>query len=248
MFTLQTYQPVLHIIMELARIDDEHNLIARYASKLAAVKSSPTRKKPSHENENVYGSMDSFNSSVTDYKVHQELIDELEASNKQIMDEISQLKQAKDTNSSNTNLLIELEMLKQHRDELENRMSKLHDGRQDLMEQLERLMGMLKTRDRYNFRARGGSTSPRTSLSDCSSPTRTSVSNGATSPHLTSSYQPSLSSHSSPSTTASRTRRQFPELFDAADAINDALAILVRQTPKQHSPLPPIPSPRKSTH
>lgn len=235
--------------MELARIDDEHSLIARYAARLATTKADSTSMKLVQKADQSIGSIESFNSSI-DYRTHQDLIDELETSNRQIMEEIDQLRQAKENYDSSSNLLLELQMLKQHRDELENRMSKLHDGRKDLMEQLERLMAMLKTRDKSGIRIQPqGSISPRLSLSSCSSPTHNNLPNGATSPNLLP-YQHSISSHSSPSTTTSRTKRQFNELFDAAEAINDALAQLVgevtddepHKVQRQAGPLIPCPS------
>lgn len=217
--------------MELARIDDEHNLIARYAARLAGVKNTSTNTptKPTlTETSDLTGSMESFNSSNLDYRVHQDLIDELEASNRQIMEEIELLRKAKESSDSGTDLLMELQMLKQHRDDLEYRMSKLHDGRKDLMEQLEKLMAMLKTRDKYNITR--GSSSPR------SSPTHHHhLLNGAASPSHTLAYQQSISpSHGSPAA-VSRTKQQFSELFDAADAINDALAQLVEQVTDEPS-------------
>lgn len=217
--------------MESPRIDDEHNLIARYAATLAQheSKSSSEGEHSSGPTNSCSGSMDSFQMSP-EFKMHQNLIDELESSNRQIMEEISQLRQAKDASYSNSTLLFELQMLKQHKGELESRMGKLQNGRQDLMEQLERLMGMLKSRD--------------SNIENISSPRHRTYSNGSpgkltlvTSPRhgSTRSYSsrngtPQLTpqhSISSNSSTYSRTKRQFSELFSAADAINDALSQLV---------------------
>lgn len=223
--------------MESPRIDDEHNLIARYASKLAQHTSDP---KP-HSEPNISlvdsfsgsDSLDSFNVSP-EFKMHQNLIDELEASNRQIMEEISQLRQAKDASFSSSNLVFELQMLKQHKGDLESRMNKLQSGRQDLMEQLERLMGMLKSRDNGS-----NNPSPMHRPNSQGSPSKMTL---VTSPRLGSarSYSsrngtPQLTpqhSTSSNSSTYSRTKRQFSELFSAADAINDALSQLVNHVTK----------------
>ena len=219
--------------MESPRIDDEHNLIARYAATLAHYDSkSPSEGELSNKMNSSFsgsGSIDSFQLSP-EFKMHQNLIDELEASNRHIMEEISQLRQAKDASYSNSNLLFELQMIKQHKGELESRMGKLQNGRRDLMDQLERLMGMLKSRDSNAERV----TSPRQRTFSNGSPGKLTL---VTSPRLSStrSYSsrngtPQLTpqhSISSNSSTYSRTKRQFSELFSAADAINDALSQLV---------------------
>ena len=213
--------------MEFPRIDDEHNLIARYAAKLS-----------SYENGhggNVADSLTNSNDSFqlnSEFKVHQSLIDELEASNRQIMEEIQHLRQAKDASFSSSNLIFELQMLKQHKGELEGRMNKLQDGRRDLMEQLERLMGLLKSRDgaggsQHSSPARRANSLQTQFREPNYSPRHERLySNGSMggSPKLT--PQHSISSTSSPGYN-SRTKRQFSELFSAADAINDALSHLV---------------------
>lgn len=219
------------IVMEFPRIDDEHNLIARYAAKLS-----------SHEGKTAAGDGDSHANVLctssesfqfgSEFKEHQTLIDELEASNRQIMEEIHHLRQAKDGSFSNPSLIYELNMLKQHKGELEGRMNKLQDGRRDLMEQLERLMGLLKSRDgatgsHSSSPLRRANSLQRQYMELSYSPRHERLySNGSVnaSPKLT--PQHSISSTSS-SGYNSRTKRQFSELFTAADAINDALSHLV---------------------
>jgi len=202
--------------METARIDDEHNLIARYAAKLNAHEVTHCNGN-THTASVVNDTTQSNTSAGTDYKLHQSLIAELEASNRQIMEDITQLRMAKDAASTNSSLVFELQMLKEHKGELESRMNQLQGGRQDLMEQLEQLMALLKSRD---AKLASPSRSPRqkqapvTSLAQHGSPR--SIQNGRTLP-----ADLVLSS--------SKTKRQFTELFTAADAINDALAHLVDQ-------------------
>lgn len=218
--------------MELPRIDDEHNLIARYAAKLSSFEGKPARERQDSMVDSFTGSLDSFQLG-SEFTMHQNLIDELEASNRQIMEEISHLRQSKDSSYSSSNLIFELQMLKQHKGELEGRMNKLQDGRQDLMEQLEKLMSLLKARD-TSAAARGSPirksnhSSPRQPRQgQYFSPKHERLhSDGSVfaSPKLT--PQHSISSNSS-SGYNSRTKKQFNELFNAADAINDALSHLV---------------------
>ncbi|KAF6024997.1 Dyb [Bugula neritina] len=104
--------------MEAPRIDDEHNLIARYAAKLFSYEGKLCEVDLVNGNSSCEGSIDSLQQ-CTEFKVHQNLIDELEASNRQIMEQISHLKQAEDASYGNSNLIFELQMLKQHKGELE---------------------------------------------------------------------------------------------------------------------------------
>lgn len=228
-YTSATHQAPL---MEFPRIDDEHNLIARYAAKLS---NHEGKMLDSDQQPNLVDSLSSNDSFLlnSDFKVHQDLIDELEASNRQIMEEIRHLREAKDSSFSNSNLIFELQMLKQHKGELEGRMNKLQNGRRDLMEQLERLMGLLKSRDGTSPGSQNSSPLRRANslqrhyMEQSYSPRHERLySNGSVngSPKLT--PQHSISSTSS-SVYNSRTKRQFSELFTAADAVNDALSHLV---------------------
>ncbi|XP_067938078.1 dystrobrevin beta-like [Watersipora subatra] len=216
--------------MEFPRIDDEHNLIARYAATLLSYETtSSDRDQQQNLANSLTSSSDSFQL-TTEFKDHQNLINELEASNRQIMEEIQHLRQAKDGSFSNSNLIFELQMLKQHKGELEGRMNKLQDGRRDLIEQLEGLMGLLKSRDGAKNSQHSSPLHKVASLHHRElghSPRHDKMyANGSASasPKLT--PQHSISSTSS-SVYSSRTKRQFSELFTAADAINDALSHLV---------------------
>jgi len=235
--------------MEAPRIDDEHNLIARYAAKLFSYEGKLCEVDLVNGNSSCEGSIDSLQQ-CTEFKVHQNLIDELEASNRQIMEQISHLKQAEDASYGNSNLIFELQMLKQHKGELEGRMNKLQDGRRDLMDQLERLMGLLKSRDNSNGLVHSSplyhpNNSIQKQYKSPFTPKRKRLhSSGSVnaSPKLT--PQHSVSSNSS-SGYNSRTKRQFQELFHAADAINDALSHLVNHvttdeedTDCQYTPFP----------
>lgn len=217
--------------MEFPRIDDEHNLIARYAARLSNYENKISDVE--HHNglaESCSGSNDSF-LLTSEFTAHQSLINELEASNRQIMEEINHLRQAKDSSYSSSNLIFELQMLKQHKGELEGRMHKLQDGRRDLMEQLERLMSLLKAREGSGSQHasplhRGNSLHRQYRVQNYSPRHDRIGSSGSVSgsPKLT--PQHSISSTSSAGYN-SRTKRQFSELFTAADAINDALSHLV---------------------
>lgn len=221
--------------MDFPKIDDEHSLISRYAAKLA----SSEGKASSNELNSSFGSYDNsmissleLYNSCTEYRQHQEMIDDLEASNRQIMEEIRQLREGQLSNNPSTTLLSELHMLKQYKIDLEDRMIRLHDGRQDLMNQLERLMATLKARDMslpvQQDRNMIGSGGYNIFNSPPFSPTSPGSIKSSSSPAYFRSNSTS-SSLSSPSTSLvpSRTRRQFHELFRAADAINEAISVLV---------------------
>ena len=122
---------------------------------------------------------------------------------------------------SNSNLLFELQMLKQHKGELESRMGKLQDGRKDLIEQLEQLMTVLKARDRELSSLQLQRTGRGSSLMN--STLFRNLDGASDSGQLT----PRSSYPSCSSAPLSRTKKQFGDLFDAADAVNDALSHLV---------------------
>lgn len=123
-------------------LDDEHHLIARYASRLAS--------ETNIKNKN-------YGSPVLDLdtnRAQRELIAQLEIKNREILKEIQRLRSEqeehaevtaqKSTNQRNPTLLAELRLLRQRRDELESRMSSLQESRKELMVQLEGLMKLLK--------------------------------------------------------------------------------------------------------
>ncbi|XP_036448106.1 dystrobrevin alpha isoform X3 [Colossoma macropomum] len=134
--------------------DDEHCLIARYASRLAADRTSVQARAPGE-----------ISVSLDTNKQQRQLIAELESKNKEILQEIQRLKQQHDEASQppadkgqqNPTLLAELRQLRQRKEELEQRMSALQESRRGLMVQLEQLMLLLKIQ--------GPASSPRSSPS-----------------------------------------------------------------------------------
>ncbi|XP_060727028.1 dystrobrevin alpha isoform X3 [Tachysurus vachellii] len=125
--------------------DDEHYLIARYASRLAADKVSLQARVPTD-----------LSLSLDTNKQQRQLIAELESKNKEILQEIQRLRQQHDEASQpladksqqNPTLLAELRLLRQRKEELEDRMSALQESRRELMVQLEQLMLLLKEEER----------------------------------------------------------------------------------------------------
>lgn len=117
--------------------DDEHRLIARYAAKLAQEARAGMGRVPS---EACLG-MDST-------RAQRELINQLEAKNREIMREIARLRRQQELESShsadNPVLMSELRALRMRKDELETHLITLQDSRRQLMIQLEGLMKMLK--------------------------------------------------------------------------------------------------------
>ncbi|XP_051543127.1 dystrobrevin alpha-like isoform X2 [Myxocyprinus asiaticus] len=121
--------------------DDEHCLIARYASRLAA------------DGAAMKNSVPSDITLCLDSNIQQrQLIAELENKNKEILQEIQRLRQQHeeasqpplDKSQQNPTLLAELRLLRQRKEELEQRMSALQESRRELMVQLEQLMLLLK--------------------------------------------------------------------------------------------------------
>ncbi|CAM4723698.1 unnamed protein product [Leuciscus chuanchicus] len=121
--------------------DDEHCLIARYASRLAADGAAAKARVPAD-----------ISLCLDTNKQQRQLIAELENKNKEILQEIQRLRQQHeeasqppfDKNQQNPMLLAELRLLRQRKEELEQRMSALQDSRRELMVQLEHLMLLLK--------------------------------------------------------------------------------------------------------
>uniref|UniRef100_A0A672T983 Dystrobrevin n=1 Tax=Sinocyclocheilus grahami TaxID=75366 RepID=A0A672T983_SINGR len=125
------------------RTDEEHKLIARYASRLAT--------DPGHTgvtNAHSHISLFLYNTN----KQQRELIMQLENKNREILQEIQRLRAEHEQAcqptpervQQNPTLLAELRQLRQRKDELEQRMSSLQESRRELMVQLEGLMKLLK--------------------------------------------------------------------------------------------------------
>uniref|UniRef100_A0A8C0YR93 Dystrobrevin n=1 Tax=Cyprinus carpio carpio TaxID=630221 RepID=A0A8C0YR93_CYPCA len=120
-----------------SRTDEEHKLIARYASRLAT--------DPGHT-----GRPSDFSYNMN--KQQRELIMQLENKNREILQEIQRLRAEHEQAcqptpervQQNPTLLAELRQLRQRKDELEQRMSSLQESRRELMVQLEGLMKLLK--------------------------------------------------------------------------------------------------------
>ncbi|XP_024291615.1 dystrobrevin alpha isoform X3 [Oncorhynchus tshawytscha] len=142
--------------------EEEHSLIARYASRLAsdAAAAQQQQRVPN----DISFSLDAN-------KQQRQLIAELESKNREILQEIQRLRvqheQASQpptcTSQQNPTLLAELRLLRQRKDELEQRMSALQESRRELMVQLEQLMLLLKEEERKQ--ATQGPGSPRSSPS-----------------------------------------------------------------------------------
>uniref|UniRef100_A0A8C1FTN9 Dystrobrevin n=1 Tax=Cyprinus carpio carpio TaxID=630221 RepID=A0A8C1FTN9_CYPCA len=218
--------------------DDEHFLIARYASRLAADGAAAKTRVPA----DISLCLDSN-------KQQRQLIAELENKNKEILQEIQRLRQQHeeasqpplDKSQQNPTLLAELRLLRQRKEELEQRMSSLQDSRRELMVQLEQLMLLLKEEELK--RNQGPGPSPRSSPSHTSNTSIQSVS-GNTTP-IPMPVQ-STSSNTTPSQTpqdslmglggevqqafAQGFRRNFRnDLLVAADSITNTMSSLVKE-------------------
>uniref|UniRef100_A0A8C1VLS7 Dystrobrevin n=1 Tax=Cyprinus carpio TaxID=7962 RepID=A0A8C1VLS7_CYPCA len=134
------------------RTDEEHKLIARYASRLAT--------DPGHTGVTSDVSYDTN-------KQQRELIMQLENKNREILQEIQRLRTEHEQAcqptpervQQNPTLLAELRQLRQRKDELEQRMSSLQESRRELMVQLEGLMKLLKVHQTHRAQAAGSSPS-----------------------------------------------------------------------------------------
>nr|XP_055038625.1 dystrobrevin alpha isoform X1 [Misgurnus anguillicaudatus] len=141
--------------------DEEHCLIARYASRLATDGVASRSRVPSD-----------ISLCLDTNKQQRQLIAELESKNKEILQEIQRLKQQHeeasqpplDKNQQNPTLLAELRLLRQRKEELEQRMSALQESRRELMVQLEQLMMLLKDEE-LKRTTQGTGSSPRSSPS-----------------------------------------------------------------------------------
>uniref|UniRef100_A0A8C1JX93 Dystrobrevin n=1 Tax=Cyprinus carpio TaxID=7962 RepID=A0A8C1JX93_CYPCA len=134
--------PTKSALDSASRTDEEHKLIARYASRLAT--------DPGHT-----GRPSDFSYNMN--KQQRELIMQLENKNRyscsqEILQEIQRLRAEHEQAcqptpervQQNPTLLAELRQLRQRKDELEQRMSSLQESRRELMVQLEGLMKLLK--------------------------------------------------------------------------------------------------------
>uniref|UniRef100_A0AAR2M063 Dystrobrevin n=1 Tax=Pygocentrus nattereri TaxID=42514 RepID=A0AAR2M063_PYGNA len=202
--------------------DDEHCLIARYASRLAADGTSVQPRAPGD-----------ISVSLDTNKQQRQLIAELESKNKEILQEIQRLKQQHDEASQppadkgqqNPTLLAELRQLRQRKEELEQRMSALQESRRELMVQLEQLMLLLKTQ--------GPAPSPRSSPShtlSSSIPMPVQSTSGNTTPSQT--PQDSLMGLGGDVQQAfaqSSRRNLRNDLLVAADSITSTMSSLVKE-------------------
>ncbi|XP_016093496.1 dystrobrevin alpha-like [Sinocyclocheilus grahami] len=219
--------------------DDEHFLIARYASRLAADGAAAKTRVPA----DISLCLDSN-------KQQRQLIAELENKNKEILQEIQRLRQQHeeasqpplDKSQQNPTLLAELRLLRQRKEELEQRMSALQESRRELMVQLEQLMLLLKEEELKRAN-QGPGPSPRSSPSHTINTSIQSVS-GNTTP-IPMPVQ-STSSNTTPSQTpqdslmglggevqqafAQGYRRNFRnDLLVAADSITNTMSSLVKE-------------------
>uniref|UniRef100_A0A8C9TJJ6 Dystrobrevin beta-like n=1 Tax=Scleropages formosus TaxID=113540 RepID=A0A8C9TJJ6_SCLFO len=131
-----------------SRLDEEHQLIAQYAARLAA------------ESANSLHPMSDLGFSFDATKQQRQLIAELENKNREMLQEIQRLRAEHEQASQRTPekaqqnpaLLAELRHLRQRKDELEQRMSALQGSRRELVVQLEGLMRLLEVRGYHHCR------------------------------------------------------------------------------------------------
>ncbi|XP_042238714.1 dystrobrevin beta-like isoform X3 [Homarus americanus] len=133
-----------------SQLDEEHRLIAHYAARLA--------NQTSHSGSESVDSSPGFDAS----SAQRDLIQSLEAKNRDIMREINALRRQQERveGSSNPTLVAELRALRSHRHELESNLSYLQDSRKQLMQQLESLMKMLKNHQTSPTTPNGSPKSP----------------------------------------------------------------------------------------
>ena len=122
--------------------DEEHTLIAGYASKLANLEAVGVNVVPARN-------------ALADISQQQEVVSQLEAKNREIMREIARMRKEHMVNEmrvenamlmGNQDVAIyeELGALRHRKDELEGHLGALHESRKDLLVQLEGLMKLLK--------------------------------------------------------------------------------------------------------
>uniref|UniRef100_A0A8C7N2B8 Dystrobrevin n=1 Tax=Oncorhynchus kisutch TaxID=8019 RepID=A0A8C7N2B8_ONCKI len=208
--------------------EEEHSLIARYASRLASDAAAAQQRVPN----DISFSLDAN-------KQQRQLIAELESKNREILQEIQRLRvqheQASQpptcTSQQNPTLLAELRLLRQRKDELEQRMSALQESRRELMVQLEQLMLLLKEEERKQ--ATQGPGSPRSSPSHTVSrsipmPTQ-SESAGTTPTHTPQDSLMGVGGDVQEAFAQGPRRNLRNDLLVAADSITNTMSSLVKE-------------------
>ncbi|XP_059381068.1 dystrobrevin alpha-like isoform X5 [Carassius carassius] len=198
--------------------DDEHFLIARYASRLAADGAAVKTRVPA----DISLCLDSN-------KQQRQLIAELENKNKEILQEIQRLRQQHeeasqpplDKSQQNPTLLAELRLLRQRKEELEQRMTSLQDSRRELMVQLEQLMLLLKNQ--------GPGPSPRSSPSHTINTSIQSVSGNTTPSQTPQDSLMGLGGEVQQAFTQGSRRNFRNDLLVAADSITNTMSSLVKE-------------------
>uniref|UniRef100_A0A8C7K4R5 Dystrobrevin n=1 Tax=Oncorhynchus kisutch TaxID=8019 RepID=A0A8C7K4R5_ONCKI len=218
----------LHLLISLlessSHQEEEHSLIARYASRLAS---------DAQQQQRVPNDI-SF--SLDANKQQRQLIAELESKNREILQEIQRLRvqheQASQpptcTSQQNPTLLAELRLLRQRKDELEQRMSALQESRRELMVQLEQLMLLLKVCEKTQ-----GPGSPRSSPSHTVSrsipmPTQ-SESAGTTPTHTPQDSLMGVGGDVQEAFAQGPRRNLRNDLLVAADSITNTMSSLVKE-------------------
>uniref|UniRef100_A0A4W4FC20 ZZ-type domain-containing protein n=1 Tax=Electrophorus electricus TaxID=8005 RepID=A0A4W4FC20_ELEEL len=186
--------------------DEEHTLITRYASRLAA----------------DGASLDTVLSAVLVFFVHREILKEIQRLRQQ-HDEACQ--PPNDKVHQNPTLLAELRHLRQRKEELEQRMSALQGSRRELMVQLEQLMLLLKNQ--------GPGPSPNSYPSNSVS-SSTPLPVQSTAGNTTASKMPQdslmdLGGDVQKAFTQSSRRNLRNDLLVAADSITNTMSLLVRE-------------------
>lgn len=212
-------------------LDDEHHLIARYASRLA----SESNAKNKNYSTSPVLDLDSS-------RAQRELIAQLEIKNREILKEIQRLRSEQEQHAEvaaqkscsqrNPTLLAELRLLRQRRDELESRMSSLQESRKELMVQLEGLMKLLKA---HNSPKSTPSSSPHSHLTN-SPPMMSYVGNSHQNINLTADtllgtsgdVQQAFGQNSQNGLISSGNALRY-DLLNAADSVTNAMSSLVKE-------------------
>ena len=113
-------------------LEDEHSLIAQYASQLTLGGSQ------------VVGSRSRRDKGKKALHQSRQLVQDLEKKNREIMHDINALRKSHKSSGGNAHLLNELSDLRSHKDELEGRLNELQATRQELMTELGELMKLLQ--------------------------------------------------------------------------------------------------------
>ncbi len=129
-------------LMAASAEEDEHNLIAQYANKLASTaceqqqqpQSSPGRRALSHS---------------------RQIVHDLERRNREIMRDISQLRKQHHRDDADPKLMTELSELRSKKDLLDDRLQELQGTRKELMTELEELMKLLYSSQKAAAAAQG---------------------------------------------------------------------------------------------